>query len=72
MEKQQFSFLKGWGLVQQNDSKQVKAEIMKALKIKTRASWGQRLRGDIEPRVSEAKAIEAIFAKRSITEIWGE
>lgn len=71
MEKQQFSFLKGWGQVTQNDSKQVKTEIMTALKINTRAGWGQRLRGDVEPRVSEAKAIEVIFAKYKITEVWG-
>lgn len=72
MEKQLFSFSKGWGQVTQNDSKQVKSEIMKALKINTRAGWGQRLRGDVEPRVSEAKAIEEIFKKRGITKVWGE
>lgn len=72
MEKQQFSFSKGWGQVKLNDSKQVKSEIMNALKINTRAGWGQRLRGEVEPRVSEAKAIEDIFKKRGITKVWGE
>lgn len=72
MEKQEFSFLRGWGQVTQNDSKLVKTEIMNALKINTRAGWGQRLRGDVEPRVSEAKAIEYIFKKRGITKVWGK
>jgi predicted transcriptional regulator len=53
------------------DIKEVRQKIMKALGIKHRASWIARLNGTIEPRVSEAKAIEEIFAEYGITDIWG-
>lgn len=72
MEKIQFSFKKGWGQVKRNDSKSVRAEIEAALGINNRNSFFYRMNGDVEPRVSEAKAIEEIFAKRGITEVWGE
>ena len=72
MEKQNFSFKKGWMQVPNGKSKEVRAKLMSALKIKTRTSWGLRLNGDIEPRVSEAKAIEAVFAEYNIKEVWGE
>lgn len=67
-----FSFQKGFSQVRQRDVSEVKAKIMRALNIKTRASWKYRLDGTIEPKVSEASAIEAIFAEYGITEIWGE
>jgi len=67
-----FSFRKGFGQVQMKDLQEVKSELMTALNIKTRYAWGQRLKGEVEPRISEAQAIEAIFAKRGIKDIWGE
>jgi len=67
-----FSFKKGFGQVQNKDLKEVKSELMTALNIKTRYAWGQRLKGEVEPRISEAQSIEAIFAKREIKDIWGE
>ena len=50
---------------------QVKNEILAALGLKTRVSWYQRLYGNIEPRITEAKAIEAVFAKYGINDVWG-
>jgi len=44
---------------------------MKALNIQSRAGWGRRLKGDVEPLVSEAEAIKAVFEKYSITDPWG-
>ena len=67
----EFSFEKGYGQVQGRHLKPVKKEIMKALGIATNNGWYHRLYGDITPLVPEAKAIEAIFAKHGITEVWG-
>lgn len=67
----QFSFQKGFSLVKQKDAANVRAEIMEALGITTRSSWGARLNGTVEPKVSEAQQIEAIFAKYGIKDVWG-
>ena len=45
---------------------------MDALGLTTKAAFYNRLNGDVEPKVSEAKAIEDIFNNYGITEIWGE
>jgi hypothetical protein len=70
MEK--YSFQRGYNQVQIQYKKAVQRKIMRALKITTPPSWYQRLNGNVEPRISEAKAIEAIFAKYGIKEVWGE
>ena len=71
MSKELFSFIKGWMQLRQIDTEAVKARIMEALGITTRTSWSNRLNGHIEPKVSEVRAIEAIFADYGITDIWG-
>jgi hypothetical protein len=53
------------------DIEPVKNEIMAALHIATNASYCRRRKGEIEPKISEARAIEEIFAKRGITDVWG-
>ena len=45
---------------------------MDALGLTTKVAFYNRLNGDVEPKVSEAKAIEDIFNNYGITEIWGE
>lgn len=69
----EFSFLKGWSQVRQKDVKEVKQKIMSVLKLKpdSRVAFSRRLNGHVEPKVSEAKAIEEIFAEYGITEPWG-
>ncbi|MGL5914109.1 MAG: hypothetical protein ACRCZB_08080 [Bacteroidales bacterium] len=69
----EYSFLRGWGLLKAKDQEKVKAAIMVRLNIETRNAWCKRRRGDIEPKVSEAKAIEAIFAKYGVSKenVWG-
>ncbi|WP_352423458.1 hypothetical protein [Proteiniphilum sp.] len=67
-----FSFKKGFGQVQQKDVSEVKTKIMSVLNIKTRPGWKYRLDGRIEPKVSEATAIEEVFAEYGITDVWGE
>ena len=66
-----FSFQRGFSQVMQKDVAIVRAEIMTALDITTRSSWGARLTGKVEPKVSEAQQIEAIFAKYGIKDVWG-
>lgn len=66
-----FSFKKGYQQVQQKDAKDVRKKIMTALNLTSRRSWGLRLNGIIEPKVSEAQAIENIFNEYGITDIWG-
>ncbi len=50
---------------------EVKNEIMTQLHITTNASYCRRRNGQIEPKISEARAIEEIFARRGITDVWG-
>ena len=66
-----FSFKKGYDQVQQKDAKDVRQKIMNALNLTSRRSWGLRLQGLIEPKVTEAQAIENIFSEYGITDIWG-
>lgn len=68
----EFSFQKGYSQVKKKDLANVKREIMELLGITTRPSWSARLNGRVEPKVSEAAAIEKIFAKHGIKEVWGE
>lgn len=67
----EFSFRKGWLQVRHNDADELKSKIMGALGIKTNKGFKDRLNGYVEPKVSEAKNIEDIFAHYGITEIWG-
>jgi hypothetical protein len=66
-----FSFKKGYQQVQQKDAKEVRQKIMTALNLTSRRSWGLRLNGIIEPKVSEAQTIETILNEYGITDIWG-
>ena len=66
----EYSFRTGWSLLRQKDAADAKASIMAALKINTRMAWYNRLNGRVEPKVSEVKAIEAVFAKYGIKQIW--
>ncbi len=58
--------------LRQIDTKDVQKRIMDTLGITTRTSWSSRLNGHVEPKVSEVRAIEAIFADYGITDIWGK
>lgn len=66
-----FSFRRAWGQVKTKDQAEVKKKIMSTLGIKTRAAWRSRLEGLVEPRISEAQAIEEVFGNYGITDIWG-
>jgi len=68
----EFSFRLGFSQVKNRDIRVVRRKIMQALGISNRTSWIKRLNGAVEPKVSEARAIEEIFAEYGITEVWGD
>ena len=68
----EFSFKRGYAQIKNKDVREVKCKIMAALNIKTRTAWAARLNGDVEPKVSEAKAIEDIFKEYQVKNIWGD
>ena len=67
-----FSFNKGFSQVRRRDVRDVTDEIMGILNLKNRQSFYQRRHGKIEPKVTEYEAIEAVFNKYDITDVWGE
>jgi hypothetical protein len=66
-----FSFVKGFGQVQYKDVDDVRSEIMVVFGINNRTSWADRLNGRYDPTKPQYDAVEAIFHKRGITDIWG-
>ena len=65
-----FSIKKGYSQVQIKDADDVKNKIMKILNIKSRTQWGIYLRGEREPKVSQATEIQTVFSEIGITDIW--
>jgi len=68
--KNNFSFEKGFRQINRSLKKAVQVEIMEALGLKSKGSWYRRLYGIIEPTLTEAKAIDSVFVKYGITDIW--
>lgn len=71
MSKENFAFQLGWSQVRNKDMKSVRKELMEALGVTTRAAFLARLKGDVEPKVSQAKAVEDVFAKYGVKNVWG-
>lgn len=67
-----FSFKKGWNQLKHVDLEPARIKLMDALDLTTTPPFYQRLNGKVEPKVTEAEAIERIFAEYGITEVWGE
>lgn len=67
-----YSFQKGFKQIPIGKAAEVKGELMEALSVKSRPAWRARLTGKVEPKVSEARKIEKIFAHHGVKEIWGE
>lgn len=63
-------FLKGLGQVQKKDSANIRTELMAALGVATRMSLYNYSIGKIEPKVSQAIAIEVVFNNYGIKNIW--
>lgn len=71
MSKEQFSFSLGWSQIKNSDIAHCRNRLMDVLGIKTRAAFLNRLKGDVEPKISEVKAIEKVFAEYGIKDVWG-
>ena len=69
----EFSFIKGWNELKGKDRAAAKKDIMSHFGITTKAAFCNRRRGDVEPRLREAKAIEEIFSKYGVKkkDVWG-
>ncbi len=67
-----FSFKKGYRKLTVEQIPKVRAKICEVLGLAEVTSFYPRLNGKIEPKISEARAIEAVFAEYGITDIWGE
>ena len=67
-----YAFQRGFSQVMNKDVQAVRHEIMEALNVTTRPAFLSRLGGEVEPKVSEAEKIEAIFSKYGVTDVWGE
>lgn len=66
------SFRPGMEQLRYADFPKAKKEIMTALNITSRSCWATRLKGHVEPKVSEVIIIEKILAKYGVTKnIWG-
>ena len=70
----QEGFRKGYGQLKQKDVPDAKKELLEVLGVKksNRPSWGNYLNGKTEPKASQAAAVEAVFLKYGITEVWGK
>lgn len=66
-----YSFMKGWRQLPQGEIRAVRSEICAALGGVSFVTFYARLKGKPEPKVSEAKAIEEVFSRHGITDIWG-
>jgi len=69
-DMKKIGFLKGLGQVQEKDSSYIRIELMAALGVASRMSLSNYSRGLIEPKVSQANAVEQVFNRYGITEIW--
>lgn len=67
-----FSFKKGYRKLTVEQLPKVRAKICEVLGLAEVTSFYPRLNGKIEPKISEARAIETVFAEYGITDIWGE
>lgn len=70
--KQSFSFNRGYQQLPVSKLKEARMRIMEALGLVTEPAFYRRLRGGIEPKISEYRAIENVFHSFGITDIWGE
>jgi hypothetical protein len=67
-----YSFKLGWSQVKQGEAAAVRSKLMVALNLNTRMAFYSRMNGKVEPKVSEAQLIEAIFAAHGVKEVWGD
>lgn len=67
-----YSFLNGYRRLTLEQEKECRTLLMKTLHITSRKAFRDRLYGRVEPRISEYRAIEEIFKRYQIVNIWGK
>lgn len=71
-DTQKFAFLRGWKKIPNGQTNAIRDEICATLGGVTLPTFYARLKGIPEPKISEYQAIEEVFARHGITDIWGE
>ena len=66
-----YTFYKGWQRVALGDRKIIKAEILDIFKSYSRPFWTNILYGRKPLTLDQMEAIEQVFAKYKIKNIWG-
>lgn len=66
-----YSFRKGWKQLPEGKQKDFKKELVTRLDI-SESTFYPRLRGEVEPKISEYHIIENLFLEYNVKEIWGE
>lgn len=69
----QDGFWKGYGQLRLKERDAARDELFAALGLSKRSpvQFSYYLRGRLEPKASQAQAIEAVFLRYGITEVWG-
>lgn len=64
------SFMAGWLQVRNGDMDAVKNELCKVLSVTNKMSWGRRLNGEVLLTEAERMAVEAVFLRYGISDVW--
>lgn len=72
MTQTNYSFKKGYRKLRVCDVENFRADAMKTLGDITEQTFRNRLNGKVVPRMDEVNAIETLFKKYGVTDIWGE
>jgi len=69
-----YNKLTAYSILNKFDIKQARKELYIALGVNNRVSFGQYRNGKIEPKASQAAAVEKVFMKYGIneSEVWGK
>jgi hypothetical protein len=70
VEKKYQGFGKGYGQLAIKDKEVATQKLWKALGVNNRNSFWLYKTGKVEPKLSQAQAVEAVFTEYGITEIW--
>lgn len=66
-----FSFRKGYEQLAQKDVKDFRNRLCERLGIKDGSIY-RKMSGEVEPKMSEGRIIEEVFAEFGVTDVWGE
>lgn len=72
MEATKYGFKKGFENLKSNEQLKTQLEIMKILGVKSAMSWHNYLNGRTIMKADKKEAIEKLFHKKGVTEIFGK